>query len=160
MDKNGQEGEFSMKLTKLSLCAIGIGAILNGCATVPYQGQAHNIKRRPQSDGVVGIPINYRDEDRAKAEQHMLSNCQPGQYRITEEGEAVIGQEVKSSGKETERDSTKHKVGSLFGVPLMSGEAGGKNTESSQVTTAVKEWQISYKCLSSVDTKSGTTKTR
>ncbi len=68
----------------------------------------------------------------------MLSNCQPGQYRIVEEGEAVIGQEVKSTGKETDRDSTKTKVGSLFGVPLMSARPEVRIPKSSQVTTSVK----------------------
>lgn len=118
-----------------------------GCQTIPYQGQARDIKRRPQAEGVIGIPLNFRDEDRAKAESKMKSNCNPGAFKVLEEGEVAIGQETKSSGKETDRASSERKVGSLFGIPVTSGEAGGKNTESSQVTTSVKEWQISYKCL-------------
>ncbi len=126
-----------------------------GCQTVPYQGQARDIKRRPNADGVIGIPLNFRDEDRAKAEVKMKGNCNPSAFQVLEEGEVVVGQETKTSGKETDRASSEKKVGSLFGLPLMSGEAGGKNTESSQVTTSVKEWQISYKCVA----KSGASKT-
>jgi hypothetical protein len=132
----------------VSFCSISaIGLLLNGCATVPYQGQAHDIKRRPQEEGVVGIPVKFRDEDRAKAEQHMQSNCGQLPYKILEEGEVAIGEETKTNGKETDRASNQRKVGSIFGMPVVSGEAAGKNTESSQVTTSVKEWQISYKCL-------------
>lgn len=132
---------------KLRILLVTSAIVMAGCQTVPYQGQARDIKRRPQADGVVGIPINYRDEDRAKAELKMKSNCNPSAFQVLEEGEVAIGQETKTSGKETDRASSERKVGSLFGVPLMSGEAGGKNTESSQVTTSVKEWQISYKCI-------------
>ncbi len=132
---------------KLTVFVLGVAVILTGCQTVPYQGQARDIKRRPQSDGVIGIPLNFRDEDRAKAETKMKGNCNPSAYQVLEEGEVVVGQETKTSGKETDRASSERKVGSLFGVPLMSGEASGKNTESSQVTTSVKEWQISYKCM-------------
>lgn len=132
---------------KLRILIASSAIVMAGCQTVPYQGQARDIKRRPQADGVIGIPLNYRDEDRAKAELKMKSNCNPSAFQVLEEGEVAIGQETKTSGKETDRASTKTKVGSLFGVPLMSGEAGGKNTESSQVTTSVKEWQISYKCM-------------
>ncbi len=132
---------------KFRILVLGSALFAAGCQTVPYQGQARDIKRRPQAEGVIGIPINFRDEDRAKAELKMKSNCNPSAYQVLEEGEVAIGQETKTSGKETDRASSKTKVGSLFGVPLISGEAGGKNTESSQVTTSVKEWQISYKCM-------------
>ncbi|MGE4132966.1 MAG: hypothetical protein AB7F86_15095 [Bdellovibrionales bacterium] len=122
---------------------------LTGCQTMPYEGQARDVKRKPQEEGVVGIPLNFRDEDRQKAETKMQSNCAPGAFKIMEEGEVAVGQQTKSSGKETDRKSTERKVGSLFGMPLISGDAGGKNTESSQVTTDVKEWRISYRCISS-----------
>lgn len=137
-----------MKLRNLISSGIFIGSIfMVGCQTIPYQGQARDIKRRPSEHGVIGIPLNFRDEDRAKAENKMKGNCGQLAYKIMEEGEVVVGQETKTSGKETDRASSERKVGSLFGIPVTSGEAGGKNTESSQVTTSVKEWQISYKCM-------------
>lgn len=132
-----------MKLVLLIIAGIWITA----CQTVPYQGQAREVVKKPQVEGVVALPINYRDEDQAKAQTRMSANCQPGSYKVIEEGEAVIGQEVKTAGKETDRASTKKEAGKLFGIPLMTGEEGGKNSESSQVTTAVKEWQIKYKCV-------------
>lgn len=138
-----------IKLIAKMAFAAGLTALLSNCQTVPYEGQAHDVKKKPQEEGVVAIPIKHRDEDRNKAIQRMQANCGPSEYKIIEEGEVAVGQEVKSSGKETNRDSTKQKVGSLWGIPLMSGEEGGKNTEGTQVTTAIKEWQISYKCVAS-----------
>lgn len=137
-----------MKYSRLLLiAAAGSLTLLTGCQTMPYKGQAHDVKRRPQEEGVIGIPLNFRDEDRAVAEQKMKSNCSGMAFKIVEEGEVAIGQETKSTGRETDRKSTEHKMGSFLGMPVMSGEAGGKNTESSQVVTSVKEWQISYRCV-------------
>lgn len=146
-----------MKFTAQVLLLASFALIYSGCQTVPYEGQARDVKRKPQEEGVIAIPTNYKDEDRSKAVQKMQSNCTPGVYKILEEGEVTVGQETKSSGRETDRASTE-KTGSLFGIPIVSGEAKGKNTESSQVTTSLKEWQISYRCLaqSSVGKKSKT----
>lgn len=136
---------------RVSMRAIFSGAaclfIFSGCQTVPYQGQAHDVKKRPQEEGVVGIPLPSRDEDRAKATERMQANCTPGQYKVIEEGEVAIGQEVKSSSQEDNRSNTQRQAGTLFGIPVMTGAAGGKDTSSSSVTTSVKEWQISYKCV-------------
>ncbi|MGE3680772.1 MAG: hypothetical protein AB7G93_03525 [Bdellovibrionales bacterium] len=129
------------------VCGLALMFMLAGCQTVPYEGQAREVKRKPQQEGVISVPVNYRDEDREKAMQKIQSNCAPKSYKILEEGEIAVGQEVKSSAKETDRASTEKQVGKLFGMPIMSGEAGGKNTESSQIVTQVKEWQISYKCV-------------
>ncbi len=87
----------------------------------------------------------------------MAGNCTPGAFKILEEGEVAVGSETKSSGHETNRASTEHKAGSLFGLPIMTGEAAGKNTETSQTTTQIKEWQISYKCVAAAgNAKRGT----
>lgn len=136
-----------MKTINLFLVLTFTTMFLSACQTIPYEGKARDIKRKPQEEGVVAIPLNFRDEDRNRATERMQSNCNPGAVKVIEEGEVAVGQETKSSGRETDRKSSETKVGSLFGVPIMSGEAGGKNTESSHVTTAIKEWQISYKCV-------------
>lgn len=136
-----------MKLTAKIALLMGTALVYSGCQTVPYEGQARDVKRKPQEEGIIAIPTNYKDEDRSKAVQKMQSNCTPGVYKILEEGEVAVGQETKVSGRETERASTERSAGKLFGIPLTTGEAGGKNTESSQVTTSLKEWQISYRCL-------------
>ena len=119
---------------------------LAGCQTVPYVGQAREVKRKPQTEGIIALNPNHRDEDRAKADEKMKSNCSPYPVKILEEGEVVVGQEVKSTANETDRQSSKTKIGSLFGVPLVSGTDAGKDTSSSSTTTSLKEWQISYSC--------------
>jgi hypothetical protein len=131
----------------MKLLLVVLALFVTACQTMPYEGQAREVVKKPQVEGVVAIPINYRNEDHDKAIGKMTANCQPGEYKITEEGEAIVGQETKSNGKETDRASTEKSYGKLFGIPLSGGEAAGKNTESSQVTTSVKEWQIRYKCL-------------
>lgn len=119
---------------------------ITGCQTVPYEGKARDVKRRPQIDGVISLAVDHRPEDRSKAEEKMKANCGVYPVKVLEEGEVAVGQAVQVSGKETERKSTEAEVGKLFGIPLISGEAGGKDTSTSSVTTSIKEWQISYKC--------------
>lgn len=126
---------------------------LVGCQTVPYQGQARDVKRKPRLEGVISIPTNYRPEDRAKADERMKSNCEPMPVKVLEEGEVVVGQETRTTGRESDRASTEYKAGSIFGIPVIGGEAGGKDTSSSSVTSAVKEWHISYQCDQHAKTK-------
>jgi hypothetical protein len=117
-----------------------------GCQTVPYQGQAREVKKKPQTEGVIALALNHRDEDRQKADEKMKANCSPYAVQILEEGEVAIGETTSTSGKETDRKSTEKSMGKFLGMDIMSGEAGGKNTEASSTTTKVKEWQIAYKC--------------
>ena len=121
-------------------------AILTGCQTVPYQGKARNVTLKPHKQGVISIPVEYRDEDRQKATQVMAKNCQPYQPEITEEGEVATGTRTNASSKQRDVANSKTKLGSLFGIPLTSGEAGGQNTATSSTTTQIKEWHISYRC--------------
>ncbi|HWU44482.1 MAG TPA: hypothetical protein VN132_13620 [Bdellovibrio sp.] len=119
---------------------------LAGCQTVPYQGQARETKLKPKEGGIIALKENFRDEDRAVAEQKMRRNCDPLPFRILEEGEAVVGQTTNSNTHDTKRDDSRSTVGTLFGLPITSGEAGGKDSSSSSTTTALKEWQITYQC--------------
>lgn len=132
-------------MTKKIIAALSL-ILVSGCATQPYMGQARDVKRRPQDSGVISIPTAFRDEDRARAEDKMRSNCGQKPFEVLEEGEVAVGEEVKTSGRETDRGSSEVSVGSLFGVPLVTGDAAGKDTSSSSVKTAVKEWHITYKC--------------
>ena len=117
------------------------------------------MKRKPQENGIIALKQNYRPEDRQKADEHMKTNCAPYPFKVVEEGEAVIGQSTTSNARESDRKSTETQVGSLFGVPLMSGDAGGKDTQSSSTVTQLKEWQIQYECEKTVaKTNSKTTK--
>ncbi|MAV92475.1 MAG: hypothetical protein CL676_13735 [Bdellovibrionaceae bacterium] len=129
------------------IAAVGVGVLfLTACQTVPYQGTARNVQLKPKKQGVISIPLNFRDEDRTKAEGMIARNCKPYLGEILQEGEVAVGKTTSSSGKETNRDDTRGTVGSLFGIPITTGEAGGKNTNSTSTTTDVKEWHISYKC--------------
>jgi hypothetical protein len=136
-----------MIIVKFVFGLVLAAGFLTGCQTIPYQGQARDVKRKPQAEGIVSVPLNPRMEDRARADERMKSNCAPYPVTIREEGEVVVGQEVKASSSEADRRSTEQQVGSLFGLPVTTGQAGGKDVQSSSVTTAVKEWQISYSCV-------------
>lgn len=134
-----------MKQVLLSAGALGL-LFMIGCQTVPYQGQARETKKRPQEGGMISLKENYRPEDRQKADEKMKLNCQPLPFRVLEEGEVVVGQKVETDSRDTKRDDTRSEVGNLFGIPVISGEAGGKDSKSSSTTTALREWQITYQC--------------
>jgi hypothetical protein len=138
-----------------------ISFYLTACQTVPYEGQARNVKKKPQESGVIAITTNYRPEDKAKADQYMKENCAPYPVKVLEEGEVAVGQETHGNTSETNRDRTKTNVGSFLGMPVFSGDAGGKESNSSSVVKSINEWQIQYACqkpVSSLNDKTETTK--
>lgn len=128
------------------LPSLGLMLSLTACQTVPYEGQAREVKRKPQTEGVIALTPNFRNEDRNKADEKMKSNCAPFLPVVLEEGEVVTGQATTSNASETNQASTQKKVGSLFGIPLASGSPASKDTTTTSTTTALKEWQISYSC--------------
>jgi hypothetical protein len=140
------KGKEMISKIELKLVAGAFLLCLSACQTMPYQGQAREVKKKPKESGVISLKENFRDEDRAIAEMKMNNNCAPNAVRILEEGEAVVGQKVLTDSRDTHRDNSQAQVGSLFGVPVMSGDAGGKDSSSSSTTVALKEWQISYQC--------------
>lgn len=121
---------------------------LAGCQTLPYQGQARDVKRRPGDGGVIAMKVDHRPEDRAVADQKMRANCGNLDLKIESEEEVTIGQKVEGNSRDTNRESNKQQVGSLFGIPVLSGEEGGVDKRTSSTTTQLKEWQIVYKCAS------------
>lgn len=124
-------------------CAL---VLMTACQTVPYQGQARDVKRKPKEGGLIAIPVDYRPEDRYKADEKMRNNCAPLVVKVTNEEEAVVGQKTETDSRDTHREKNESQVGSLFGIPMVAGDAGGKDTKSSATTTSIKEWQISYQC--------------
>lgn len=117
--------------------------LITACQIVP---KARDVKKKPRTGGVIAMPMEYRPEDRQKADDLMRMNCSPLAVKIEDEGEAVIGQETKTSGSETNRDDTRRSEGNFLGMNLMSGSNSGKETSQSAVTTQIKEWQITYVC--------------
>jgi hypothetical protein len=125
-------------------CALA-AALLSSCATVPYQGQARDVKKKPNEGGVVAVPVDPKPEDRAKAEEHMRSNCAERPFKILDEGEVTIGQKTNAVADEYHHASTQQSA-SLFGIGINSGDPARKNIQSQSSTQDIKEWQISYAC--------------
>lgn len=131
----------------LNICLIAMAAlIVSGCQTVPYQGSARDVKRRPGSGGQIAVPLNPRQEDRDRATERMISNCGNGNYKITSEEEVVIGETTASDQRNSYRDNTQQQAGSFLGMPVYSGDPGGVDSHSTQTRSQVKEWQIGYEC--------------
>lgn len=121
-------------------------SLLTACQTVPYEGRAREVKRKPQQEGIIALDTNHRSEDRTKADEKMKSNCAPYAVNVLEEGEVVTGQTTTGNSSETNQASSQRKVGTLFGLPLTSGSPASKDTATTSTTTSLKEWQISYAC--------------
>ena len=139
-------------MTKLQLLAsVGLLAVV-GCQTMPYQPYARDVKRRPQSGGVIALHTEHRDEDRLKADEMMKSNCGANAIKVTEEGEVVVGQTTNTNANQNTDYGNKHQVGTLFGMPVTSGADASTNTNSTATTTQVKEWQIVYDCVAATET--------
>ncbi len=132
---------------------VAVAGIMISCQTMPYQGVAREVKRKPNEGGVIALTSEHRPEDRMKADEKMKSNCGASTIKVLEEGEIAVGQTTTSNASEAYRPSSQKKVGSLFGMPLVSGQGAGTDTSTSSTVTQLKEWQISYECMSSAPSK-------
>lgn len=121
---------------------------VTSCQTLPYQPYARDVKKKPNQNGTIALKLEHRDEDRAKAQTMMESNCRPSPVKILEEGEVVIGQEATTNSNTSKNaGEASQSMGSFLGIPLTSGGKDPSESTSSKVsTTQVKEWQISYEC--------------
>lgn len=123
--------------------------IISSCQTLPYQPYARDVKKKPQTNGIIALKAEHRDEDRAKADVMMRANCGSAPVKVIEEGEVVIGQEsVTNANTSQQRGQESEQVGSFFGLPVMAGGKDPSQTTTAKVaTTQVKEWQIHYECV-------------
>lgn len=121
---------------------------LTACQSMPYQPYAREVKRVPGTGGEIALKIDHRDEDRTKAQTIMAANCGTAEVKIVEEGEVVVGQTTNTNAQETHNGATAGtKVGSLWGMPIMSGGHSATNdTNATATTTNLKEWNIKYSC--------------
>lgn len=144
-----------MKLGFLGLFAAISLLTMAGCETLPYQPYAREVKRLPGAGGEIALRAEHRDEDRAKAQMTMSTNCGTSPVKVLEEGEVVVGQTTASNAQETHnagRPGTT--VGTLFGLPVTSGgQQASNNTSTTATTTALKEWNIKYECAKAVATE-------
>jgi hypothetical protein len=126
----------------------GFAVFFVSCQTVPYQGKAREVKRKPSDGGVIALDVDHRAEDRQRADEKMKSNCGELSVKILEEGEVVVGQTTNSTTSEDQRNDTRRKAGNFLGMALVTGQAAGTDSQTSSTTTQLKEWQISYECSS------------
>jgi hypothetical protein len=145
--------EITMKMLALVLVALPLLSLV-GCQTMPYQPYAREVKRQPGRGGEIALKTEHRDEDRAKAQSMMGSNCGSNAIKVLEEGEVVVGQTTNSNASQTHNAGTQGTtVGTFFGLPITSGGKQASNdTSMSATTTALKEWNIKYECETSVAT--------
>lgn len=122
--------------------------VLSACQTIPYQPYARDVKKKPGQNGVIALKLDHRDEDKAKAQKMMETNCQNNPVHVVEEGEVVIGQESSTDATTSKKaGESSRSAGSLFGLPLMTtGSDPSEKTTSKVSTSQIKEWQISYEC--------------
>lgn len=131
----------------LNAALIGGAALLvSACQTVPYQGQARDVKRKPGVGGTIGVPLNPQQADRDRATEHMISNCGNGNYKVISEEEVVTGETTSSDARNDYRPNTQHQAGSFLGMPVYSGDQGGVDSHQTTTRTQIKEWQIGYEC--------------
>ncbi len=129
-----------------SVLVIGAALLVTACQTVPYQGSARDVKRKPGVGGTVAVPLNPRQEDRDRATEHMISNCGSGNYKVTEEGEVVIGESTSANTRNDYRQNNQVQTGSFLGMPIVSGDPGGTDSQVNSTRTQMKEWQLAYEC--------------
>lgn len=139
-----------MKILICSFVIFTAAFIFSGCQTAPYQPYARDVKKKPGLGGVIALKPEHHEEDQTKANQMMAANCGSSNVKVLEEGEIAVGQVVKSDADTTRSAGiSSTKMGSLFGIPIVSTGSDPKDsTNSSSVTTSIKEWQISYECVS------------
>ncbi len=134
-----------------SICslALGVGAtlLLSGCQTIPYTGQARDVKRRPGAGGTVAVPINPQQVDRERASEHMTTNCGAGNFKVTSEEEVATGQMVESDAYNSAQPyRPAHAGGLVLGPPVY---ADGMDSHVTSRVVQTKEWLISYDCVES-----------
>lgn len=144
-----------MKKALLPLLLVATAAAMFGCQTMPYQPYAREVKKRPGDGGQIALKTEHRDEDRQKATMLMNSNCGTKAVKVLEEGEVVTGTATNATQQARDvRGQQGQQVGTLFGMPVVSGaQAGGTDSSVSSTTTQLKEWQIVYECDKMVATE-------
>jgi len=128
------------------LFALAAVLVISGCQTVPYQGNARDVKRKPGVGGTIAVPLNPRQEDRDRANEHMISNCGNGNFKVTEEGEVVTGETTQANTRNDYRANSQQQTGTFLGMPVYAGDPGGTDSSTTATRTQLKEWQLTYEC--------------
>lgn len=112
-----------------------------GCAMAPY---AREVKKKPSDSGTIALNVSHSAEDRAQADLLMRTNCGSKEFKILEEGEAVVGQRTSTNASASQTERVK---GKSWGGFTIGSSAPTTEVSSSSVTSDVKEWQIRYECV-------------
>lgn len=129
------------------ILAVFVALAVTGCATVPYQPYAREVKKKPREGGVIALKTEHRPEDRVRADYLMSQNCGTDYtVKVNEEGEVVTGEKTRTAqNKYQENREQGFRLGGMqFGTGQTRPE---ENTNSVSETEQVKEWQIAYTCL-------------
>jgi hypothetical protein len=134
-------------MKKIVLFAVAV--LFAGCATVPYQPYARDVKRKPGEGGVIALKTEHRPEDRQFADSKMASNCgSDAIVKVSEEGEVEVGEKTNTVGgasKTNNEGSGGFKLGGItFGSAKPSEDT---TTHASSETVKLKEWHIAYNCV-------------
>lgn len=135
------------KLTTL-LASTALVLLLARCATLPYQPQAREVKKRPTAGGTIALGTTYRLEDRAHADVMMKSNCGNQDVRVMEEGEVVVGERADATTDKNARTTTN--AFTIGGLTFGNDRPAEKTTTH---TVQLKEWHITYDCVASAAKK-------
>lgn len=130
------------------LLVLGLALLVSGCATMPYQPYAREVKKKPGQGGLIALKTEHRPEDRARAESLMASNCGGDSIvKVLEEGEQVVGEKTNTS-QNRYQEQRQASGFSLGGIKFSNGQTRPEeNTNSSSETVQLKEWQINYECV-------------
>lgn len=128
------------------LVVLFVVLLVSGCASVPYQPYAREVKKKPREGGVIALRSEHRPEDRARADFLMSANCGDASASIAEEGEVVVGEKTNTSANKYQEPEAQSGF-RIGGIGFASGARAGENTNVESQTSQVKEWQISYQCV-------------
>jgi len=132
-----------MKKIALLFCV----TIISGCATMPYEPYAREVKKKPREGGVIALRTQHRSEDRARADTMMSANCGESSVSVAEEGEVVVGEKTNTSANKYQENQPASGF-SLGGIAFGSGNTRpGENTNVESQTSQIKEWHIAYQCM-------------
>ena len=123
-----------------------VTVLVTGCATMPYQPYAREVKKKPNEGGLIALKTQHRPEDRQRADSLMAANCgSNAMVKVAEEGEVVVGEKTNSTSNKRQ-DQESNSVFSLNGMSFGRGTRPVENTDTSSETVQLKEWQIAYNC--------------
>lgn len=83
--------EFGMRLIKILIFSI-FTSLFSSCAML--ESSARVIKKQIGIGGIVATSNPYSSADLEKAKELMSENCNPKSYEITQEEEAISGQQT------------------------------------------------------------------